>query len=472
MSIRIRIVISMAVLFFAGSVYAQSCDTRDDGSLRPQAQKDQMTACGGVTPNLPIQPQVASGSLTTIFATDNQFAGNTFDLEVIGSQALTIESFDINIDNGGVGPHTIAIYYKLGTSVGFENMSGAWTLMGTDASVVSAGTNNPTPVAVGGLTMNPGQVYGIYVDLQTYPSASMLYSNGGPTVFSNAELQLTTNTGQGDPAFVGSIFFPRQWNGTVYYSFSEATSFRVIKDFADDNPAEVEVTLNCFTGLPITQSQTISEAQDVNFIVESFADGELDCNVTESDVTGYMASYDNGVGLSGENCEYTDVVFGQVNTCTIINTPEPVEVSVYKDWIIEGEGGDSIDPYYRLVLACRGEIVGGSTHGPSGIWRKELYSGGFLGTSDAEFNADVVPDWDGGTACWVLETVYDSAVEVNNGCGSNPFPGMNVELAGGDSCTVVNTVFFEGIPTLSQYGMAILALLMLGVGFVGFRRFV
>ena len=39
-------------------------------------------------------------------------------------------------------------------------------------------------------------------------------------------------------------------------------------------------------------------------------------------------------------------------------------------------------------------------------------------------------------------------------------------------CEIVNTVFFEGIPTLSQYGMAILALLMLGVGLVGFRRFV
>ena len=33
-------------------------------------------------------------------------------------------------------------------------------------------------------------------------------------------------------------------------------------------------------------------------------------------------------------------------------------------------------------------------------------------------------------------------------------------------------VRFEGIPTLNQYGLAILALLMLGVGFVGFRRFV
>jgi hypothetical protein len=33
-------------------------------------------------------------------------------------------------------------------------------------------------------------------------------------------------------------------------------------------------------------------------------------------------------------------------------------------------------------------------------------------------------------------------------------------------------VFFEGILTLGQYGLALLALLMLGVGFIGFRRFV
>jgi len=31
-------------------------------------------------------------------------------------------------------------------------------------------------------------------------------------------------------------------------------------------------------------------------------------------------------------------------------------------------------------------------------------------------------------------------------------------------------VFYEGIPTLSQYGMALMALLMLGMGMVGFRR--
>jgi hypothetical protein len=40
-----------------------------------------------------------------------------------------------------------------------------------------------------------------------------------------------------------------------------------------------------------------------------------------------------------------------------------------------------------------------------------------------------------------------------------------------EECTIVNTVFFEGIPTLSQWGMAIMALLMLGVGFISVRRF-
>jgi hypothetical protein len=39
-------------------------------------------------------------------------------------------------------------------------------------------------------------------------------------------------------------------------------------------------------------------------------------------------------------------------------------------------------------------------------------------------------------------------------------------------CTIINTVFFEGVATLSQCGLAPMALLMLGIGFIGFRRFV
>lgn len=60
----------------------------------------------------------------------------------------------------------------------------------------------------------------------------------------------------------------------------------------------------------------------------------------------------------------------------------------------------------------------------------------------------------------------NNAVEVDNGCTN-----LTVSVGQGAACTVTNTVFFEGIPTLSQYSMAILALLMLGIGVIGFRRF-
>jgi hypothetical protein len=82
---------------------------------------------------------------------------------------------------------------------------------------------------------------------------------------------------------------------------------------------------------------------------------------------------------------------------------------------------------------------------------------------------------DGKTTVFLYEDIVDSAVESRNTCG-NIFGGkkgkVTVYPGEGASCTFTNTVFFEGIPTLNQYGLAIMALLMLGVGFVGFRRFV
>ena len=67
---------------------------------------------------------------------------------------------------------------------------------------------------------------------------------------------------------------------------------------------------------------------------------------------------------------------------------------------------------------------------------------------------------------WATESVATSGVESSDDCGARP-----ITAGGSSSCTFVNTVFFEGIPTLSQYGLAIMALLMLGLGMVGFRRF-
>ena len=144
-------------------------------------------------------------------------------------------------------------------------------------------------------------------------------------------------------------------------------------------------------------------------------------------------------------------------------------VVIEKEWIFAGASQGGTSPFYQLILWCDSEIVGGDpyfdggTSSPSGIpvyWYKA-----FNGSGSDTFTALVIPDYPT-SSCYVDETIIDDTVEVDNGCGN-----LVVSVGNGDSCTITNTVFYEGIPTLNQYGLAILALLMLGVGMVGFRRF-
>jgi len=137
-----------------------------------------------------------------------------FDMEFTG--------MDINVSEVG-GTATIEIWWRPGTSVGFENSSAGWTLMGTFSSATggTAGSDQPTFVDLSGngVCFQAGQTYGIYVDLTSYVGGiqSLKYTNGGPTTYSNADLSLVTNCGKGVPGFTGSTFYPRQWNGTLYY---------------------------------------------------------------------------------------------------------------------------------------------------------------------------------------------------------------------------------------------------------------
>ncbi len=258
--------------------------------------------------------------------------------------------------------------------------------------------------------------------------------------------------------------------GFAYAQTVTRATFAVSKTWDEahgGNPAAVTVTLDCNTGLPLKQSQSITATSGVNFVVESFTDGQLDCAVTEADVPGYS---------SNTECVYENVNTGTAQECNITNTPDPVEVQINKDWVIDGEGGNSLDPSYEVYLYCyAGEILGGDyyDYGYYSYWQKQLYGGTSNGTDNSSYTAAVIPDWDGDTWCYAYEYVYDSSVEADDEeCASNGFGVEIGDADDADGCTITNTVFYEGIPTLSQYGMAIMALLMLGVGFVGFRRFV
>ncbi len=196
------------VVFFAASLLSVSghAVTTDEG-----IERNYPGSSGAVSTR-----STVGTPLTTLFAANNAFAGNTFDVEVLSSTPVVINGFDVNLDNVG-STNTISLYTRQGSSVGVENNPGDWTLAGTDSNVISAGIDSPSHVDISNIVLQPGQTYGFYIDLTSYPSSSFQYTNGGPTVYSDANLQITTNTGQSSPAFSGSFTY-REVNTTLYYS--------------------------------------------------------------------------------------------------------------------------------------------------------------------------------------------------------------------------------------------------------------
>jgi hypothetical protein len=72
-----------------------------------------------------------------------------------------------------------------------------------------------------------------------------------------------------------------------------------------------------------------------------------------------------------------------------------------------------------------------------------------------------------GTECFAFEEEMQAVLTDQSDCESLfLLPGQ------GDSCVIVNTRLYAGIPTLSQYGLMLMALLMLGFGAVAYRRFI
>jgi hypothetical protein len=238
------------------------------------------------------------------------------------------------------------------------------------------------------------------------------------------------------------------------------STFWVTKAYSDGNDDEVEVTLSCNSGLPLEQSFLISDGHPVNFVITNFTEGEVDCEVTETGTAdGYTPSYDNGSVVSDVSCAFTDVASGAFS-CAITNNADPATFTVYKEWVIEGAVGHEVLEEARVTIYCNNEIQGGGANGSYYYLSDTLVGDGDSLTATVDTTLQ-------SAQCWAEEDLFESGVESENDCGSRSIPA-----GGSSSCTFTNTVFFEGIPTLSQYGMAIMALLMLGLGFVGLRRFV
>jgi hypothetical protein len=159
--------------------------------------------------------QGRTGSLTTIFDSNNGQDGNTFDLSVLNRRGIVVESLDVNVQDEGASTGVLGVYTRPGTADGFEQTLDGWNLRDT-AKITAEGTDQRTPAPVS-FSLPKGD-YGVAVGLLgASPGVGMLYTDGVDT-FANDDLRLTTGVGLGAPLLEGSFNDERIWNGTIYYS--------------------------------------------------------------------------------------------------------------------------------------------------------------------------------------------------------------------------------------------------------------
>jgi len=278
---------------------------------------------------------------------------------------------------------------------------------------------------------------------------------------------------------------------------AEGTAVFVVQKIFQDRNDETAVTLHmdCSSGNPTEQMRTVVPGPgqlhgqfEVAFVLDNIPDtDDVNCSIYEETVGGYSAEYrcfpnsdsnpdDSCVDNPGTQsplaveCTYNDVEVGDVNLCAIRNVANTAEISITKEWVVDGAGGNKLDFEARIFVESTDYFTESHECKGNKFCRYVTFDKG-PGTETKTLT--VYPTYEG-ASIWVSEDIYDSTFDSENDCGGtmSVMPTGYEGASGEDSCTFTNTAYFEGIPTLNQYGMAIMALLMLGVGFIGFRRFV
>ena len=222
-------------------------------------------------------------------------------------------------------------------------------------------------------------------------------------------------------------------------------TFPTTIDFTNDDTGTVNVELTCNSGNPLVQDFDISEAAGVTFTVTGLVADSV-CDVA---LSGLASGYE----LTNAPCSFT-ITDATTYACDLVAAPIATVVMVYSS--VDAGGDTSIDTGFETTITC--DNVSADTGPVFGSVTTTDMTGAFAANWYAE---------PGETAdCTATLVGDDSAVE-GDACAFSFVLGDATT-----GCTLEGTVFFEGIPTLSQYGMAVMVLLMLGVGFVGFRRFV
>ena len=280
----------------------------------------------------------AGDSLLTTLAAGNNHRGNMFD--VVALNAVTITAVDAH----PMANTTIEVYYKVGTYVGNEANSGAWTLVGSAAVVAQPqGTLTPVPLAIN-VSIPAGQTYAFYVTSSDI-TVSLNYTDGttaGAVYAQNADIQFLEGAGMEYPFTGGaSAFTPRIWNGQIHYTTTPSTlSYAWC---SGETTSSIWVAPTATTDYCVTVTDATSGCSDVDSITI----------VVDPPVSSDFSSVPTGLSVNftdlsiGATSWFWD--FGDGNTSTV---PNPTNLytndSTYNVMLI-ATGPCGVDTSYQSI---------------------------------------------------------------------------------------------------------------------------
>ena len=342
-----------------------------------------------------------------------------------------------------------------------STVNGAATQIGT---TLGAGSVNVNQYGEGGLAFDgDGQLWAI-TDTRQIPSPQ-----SGQTLRIDIATGLAEAANDTDEQGFESlaITIPRGCD----FPSSETASFVVQKRFVDNNDSTpATLNISCNTGFINNESVTVQPNEGVfgpmetRFLVKGFGDVPLNCDIWESEPSNYSATYhcisDASCTATADGCTFENVKIGQSNLCLVRNYPNPAQVIVSTEWLF-GEGQENTFDHVEVDLVCSAVYSGDGSWDGSGM----RWSWSFNSASPDQL-ATFQPMADE-SSCRTEITPLSSSIESSGNCeqAQTVLPGDKL------TCVVTNTVFFEGIPTLSQYGLLLFSALMLLTGAIAVRRF-
>lgn len=151
----------------------------------------------------------------SLFTTNNSNKNwNGVMINLVAHETLTLDSFSLKMED--IGTQGVVAYFKNGTYKSFENDATAWTFWGVD-SVEVLGSGNFHNVNFGSKILEQGDTLGIYFHLEN--GGARLSYNDATDWISRFTDELEVQSGSGITHTFGIIYFPRDWNGEVFYHY-------------------------------------------------------------------------------------------------------------------------------------------------------------------------------------------------------------------------------------------------------------